>query len=661
MIELDQKDRTLTITTPLGKNKLVLTSMRGEERISDLFRFDLDLLSTDGNIDPKSILGKNVTFSVVSPEHGMRHFNGIVTVFGHSGQTDRTHTYHMVVRPTLWKLTLANNWRMHATEKTARDVVDDLLSELGVGDVEWDLSGTPRTREYVVQYGESHYDFIHRLMAEEGIYFYFRHEDGKHALVFCDKADGGFDCLDYETHMPGNKSAKLVDNIISWQREYEYTPGKAAQTDYDFTKPSTSLLATKNSLVSLEGNDALEVYTFPGGFTETGESDGRTGRSIEGREAGFDTVSGSSHCRSYSPGATFEITEHHVEAEKGKRWMVTSVRHEADLGGAYVTGGDDVGSQYHNWFTAQPAAVPFRPEQAKPKPRVMGPQTAVVTGPAGEEIYTDEHGRVKVQFPWDRLGSGDETSSFWVRVSTPWAGSNWGMVHIPRIGQEVVVSFLNGDPDYPLITGMVYNAENMPPYALPDNMTQSGVKSRSSKGGSADHFNEIRFEDKKDAEEIYVHAEKDFNAVIENNETRRVGFEDMDAGDQTLEVYNHQSVTVGEGSGSGNQTVTVQQHRSTTLNAGNDSLEVARGNRDVSIKMGNETYKLDLGKSEKEAMQSIELKVGSNSIKIDQTGITLSGIMVNVEGTGMCEVKAPMTTVKGDGMLTLRGGMTMIN
>lgn len=657
----DQQDRTLEIKTPLGENVLLLTSLRGEERISDLFRFDLDVLSEQGDIDPKSLLGKPITFSVLSPQHGMRHFNGIATVFSHSGQTDRTHTYHMVVRPSFWKLTLSNNWKVHGTTKTAKEVIEALLKEHGLTEFRWETTGTFRKRDYVVQYGETDFAFISRLLEEEGVYYYFKHEDGKHTLVFADKADGGYQCDDYETYMPGNKSAKLVDNIISWHREYEFTTGKAAQSDYDFEKPSTSLLSTENSLVSLEGNTSLEVYSFPGGYVEVNDGKTRTQRSIEGREANYDTVSGSSHCRSYSPGATFQITEHHLKDEQGKKWMVTSVRHEADLGGAYVTGGDEVGSQYHNWFTALPAATVFRPPQIHKKPRVMGPQTAIVVGKKGEEIYTDKYGRVKVQFPWDRDGKNDENSSFWVRVSTPWSGQNWGMVSIPRIGQEVVVSFLNGDPDYPLITGMVYNAETMPPYELPGNMTQSGIKSRSTKKGTSENFNEIRFEDKKDSEEVYIHAEKDLNAVIENNETRKVGFDKKDAGDQKIEIFNNQNLEVGVGSKSGSQTVTIQKDRTTELKTGNDSLTVSQGNRDVKIKMGNESYKLDLGKSTKEAMQSIELKVGSNSIKIDQSGITLSGLQINITGNAKCDISAPMATVAGSGMLTLQGGLVKIN
>ncbi len=299
-----------------------------------------------------------------------------------------------------------------------------------------------------------------------------------------------------------------------------------------------------------------------------------------------------------------------------------------------------------------------------------GLQSAIVVGPSGEEIYTDKYARVKVQFPWDRLGKNDEKSSFWVRVATSWAGTKWGMVSIPRIGQEVIVDFLEGDPDRPVITGMLYNKENMPPYDLPGDMTKSGVKTRSTKSGGDDNFNEVRFEDLKGEEEIYIHAEKDLNCVIENNESRKVGYEDMDKGDQEIDIYNDQNVKVGVGSSAGSQTVDIFKDRNVTLETGNDSLILKQGNMSVVMKMGNQETKLDmgnqttklaLGKCSTEAMQAIELKVGANSIKIDQTGVTIKGIMVKVEGSAMTQIKAPMTQVNGDAMLTVKGGITMIN
>jgi len=395
--------------------------------------------------------------------------------------------------------------------------------------------------------------------------------------------------------------------------------------------------------------------------------------------------------------------ERHFNAD-GK-YVLTSVSHSASLD-SYRAGSQDE-FRYTNQFTSQPLELPFRPARLTPKPVVQGTQTAVVVGPPGEEIWPDKYGRVKVQFRWDREGKNDAKSSCWVRVTTMWAGKQWGMVHIPRIGQEVVVAFEEGDPDQPLIVGSVYNFEQMPPYNLPDHKTQSGLKSRSSKQAGAANFNELRFEDKKDSEQIYVHAEKNFDGVIENNETRKVGFEKKDNGDQTIEVFNNQVLKVGcskasDGSQTidvykdrtetvetGNETVTIKKgnrtvkvdtgndthtiktgNRTVQLDKGNDTHQLKMGNRDVkidlgndalTIKMGNQTTKLKLGKSSTEAMQGIELKVGQSSIKIDQMGVTIKGMMVKIEGQIQTEVKGLMTTVQGSAMTTVKGAITMIN
>jgi type VI secretion system secreted protein VgrG len=334
-------------------------------------------------------------------------------------------------------------------------------------------------------------------------------------------------------------------------------------------------------------------------------------------------------------------------------YVLTAVTHTLKGGSDFQSGAPGP-FEYRVEFVCIPAALPFRPPRTTPRPRVAGTQTAVVVGPAGEEIFTDKYGRVKVQFQWDREGKKDADSSCWARVGSIWAGKQWGAIHIPRIGQEVIVDFLEGDPDQPIILGSVYNAEQMPPYKLPDNKTQSGLKSRSTLKGSPDNFNELRFEDKKGSEEVYFHAEKNFTRIVENNDTLKVGFEKKDQGDQTMEVFNNQKLTVGAGkaqAADGSQTVSIYKDRTATIEMGNDSL---------TIKMGNQTTKLNLGKSETEALQSIELKVGQSSVKVDQTGVTIKGLMIQVEGQVMTQVKGLMTQVTADAILTAKGALTMI-
>src|SRR6185437_4866091 len=348
------------------------------------------------------------------------------------------------------------------------------------------------------------------------------------------------------------------------------------------------------------------------------------------------------------------------------KYVLTRIHHHGSLEGEY-TQDSHGGSGYLNRFECVPSSLPFRPEYATERPTIHGTQTAVVVGAEGDEIATDKYGRVKVQFPWDRDGQKNLDSACWVRVATSWAGKQWGAIQIPRVGQEVVVAFEEGDPDRPIIVGSVYNAEQMPPYTLPDNKTRSTLKTRSTTGSSENNFNELRFEDKKDSEEIYFHAEKDFNRVVENNDTLKVGFDKKDKGDRTVEVYNNQSVTIGKaGTADGSETRTIYKNRTTTIQTGNEVVEIQQGDRTVTLKMGNDALnidqgnrtvtlkmgdqtthlqlgnqstKLDLGQSSTEALQGIELKVGESSVKLDQFGVTIKGMMISIEGQVQTTVK----------------------
>ena len=426
-------------------------------------------------------------------------------------------------------------------------------------------------------------------------------------------------------------------------------------------------------MVDLPDAPKYEIFDYPGLYAKKDAGDKAVAVRMEEEEAAYDTASGAGDLVGFTPGGKFTLDGHPAESEN-QDYVLTSVRHEA-VDGSIVGDGE---SHYGNTFTALPASAIFRPARETPRPVVRGPQTAVVVGPSGEEIYVDKHGRVKVHFFWDRLGKKDENDSCWIRVAQNWAGKNWGLVFHPRIGQEVVVDFLEGDPDRPLITGRVYNAVQTPPYELPANQTQSGLKTRSTKGGGADDFNELRFEDKKDSEDIVFHAQKDFHRVVENDDDLKVQH------DQMIEIKNNRTETVKEGDEKvtiekGDRTVTVktgddlhdvkQGNRTVTVETGNDAHNVKKGDRSVvidmgndalTLKVGNQTTKLNLGASSTEAMQSIELKVGQSSVKIDQTGVTIKGMMVSVEGQVQTTVKGMMTQIKADAMLQQSGGIIMI-
>jgi type VI secretion system secreted protein VgrG len=352
------------------------------------------------------------------------------------------------------------------------------------------------------------------------------------------------------------------DIIAGWQMEQELRPGKYALTDYNFETPSTSLAVNVASTINVGGNGKYEVYDYPGEYLKKAQGERLAKIRMEEEEAPHVVVSGSGSCRAFTPGYRFDLAGHY-SAEMDKCYVLTEVQHVASVGESYSGGRADARESYSNHFICIPHDVPFRPARVTPKPTVQGPQTAIVVGRSGEEIYTDKYGRVKVQFHWDREGKRNENSSCWVRVSHPWAGKGWGAVAIPRIGQEVIVDFLEGDPDQPVITGRLYNAEQMPPYALPANQTQSGIKSRSSKGGDGENFNEIRFEDKKGDEELYIHAEKDENTVVEH--------------DQGIAVGNDRAESI---------------KRDRRLEVGRDKLE--KVNRDKSIQVvGNHTEQIN--------------------------------------------------------------------
>ena len=520
---LSQEPRTLNITTPLGDNELLLTAFEGTEEISGLFEFELELISDNNNISPADIVGHNVTFSTKLTDQSPRFFNGFVRRFqAEDEDREGRRNYRAQVVPWLWFLTRTADCRIFQ-EKTVPEIIEEIFGDLGFTDFNINVSGNHPTREYCVQYRETDFNFVSRLMQEEGIFYFFKHEDGKHTMEIADKSTAFQNCPESEVDYPVDTGHVAIDDhITSWTHRYEYRTGKYAQTDYNFKTPSTKLMTNTGTLVSLKENSKYEIYDYPGLYTNSGDGQPLTDTRMEEQEVEYDVVDATSLCKTFTPGGKFKIGQHKSSSEEGKTHVITSITHKAAEPYGYETA-YDVDEDYSNSFTCIPDSVNYRPARVNEKPTVRGVQTAVVVGPGGEEIYTDEYGRVKVQFFWDRVGKNDENSSCWIRVSQNWAGQNWGIIFNPRIGQEVIVDFIEGDPDRPIITGRVYNAEQMPPYELPGEQTKSTIKTRSSKGGGPDNFNEIRFEDKMGSEEIYVHAEKDQNIVVENDRSETIG------------------------------------------------------------------------------------------------------------------------------------------
>ncbi|MGE0119194.1 MAG: type VI secretion system tip protein TssI/VgrG [Dongiaceae bacterium] len=638
-VVLKQTNRSIVVDSPLGADALIGTYFDGEESLSQLFCYRLELLSNKV-IQPRDILGKGITVELQNlegtKEKKRRLFHGIVVRFSPGPMWRNGYrTFHAELMPWTWFLTRTTDCRIFENQK-APDIIKTIFQDLGFSDFEMRITEQHPTREYCVQFRETDFSFVSRLMEEEGIFYFFKHEKGKHTMVLADNKSAYLDCDDKEVAYTSHPTVK--SHIARWHPAYSYKTGKWAQRDYNFKTPKDKLETTKNTLLDTQKAQNFEFYDFPGIYTKKGDGEELTKLRMEEEEAGYHRVEGESDCRSFLPGYKFKLTQHDCKDEENKTYVLTSVHHTANDHSHFTDEG--TGQEYRNSFTCIPESVVYRPPRTTQKPLVYGLQTAVVTGPAGEDIHTDDdgYGRVRVHFHWEREGK----DSMWARVAQSWAGKKWGTQFLPRVGMEVVVDFLEGDPDRPLIVGCVYNADNMPPYPLPGNKTQSGWKTRSTTGGGESDFNELRFEDKKGSEEVYFHAQKDFKRKVEH--------------DDTLEVDN-------------DQTRTITNNRTTTIDRGDDKFTMKMGSQTNTFdmggqtnkfKMGNRDTKLDLGKDAVEAMQSIEFKVGQSSVKIDQMGVTIKGMMIKIEGTMMTDVQGMMTTVKGNAMLTLSGGVLMI-
>jgi type VI secretion system secreted protein VgrG len=544
MPSFTQEHQAIAIDTPLGKDVLLLQSISGSESISRLFRFTLTMLSEQPAISFGDIVGQRVTLSIRQRSGEPRYINGFISRFAQTGADKRFIYYQAEVVPWLWFLTRNSDSRIFQN-KSPIDIIKAVFDERGFSAFSDRTQTTLPTREYCVQYRESDFNFVSRLMEQYGIFYYFEHDQHSHTLVMADS-------LSVHRPCPGQSRVSWIESpgtfeedvITGWRIEQELRPGKYALQDYNFETPSTSLMTNIDSTVTIDNNNNYEVYDYPGGYPNTSEGNELVKLRIQAEEAISTIATGSGSCRSFIAGYLFDLADHY-RRDLNKSYILVEVQHDATVGDSYVSGDASVAS-YTNHFTAIPANTTFRPQRMTSQSLVQGPQTAVVVGPQGSEIYVDNYSRVKVQFFWDRQGRNDDQSSCWIRVSQPWAGKQWGFIAIPRIGQEVIVDFLEGNPDRPIITGRVYNSEQMPPYALPDNQTQTGIKSRSSQGGGPANFNELRFEDKKAQEEFYAHAERNLTTEVENDESRTVGHDRTTTirHDETLNVQNNRIATV---------------------------------------------------------------------------------------------------------------------
>ncbi len=629
-----QDERLIAVHTPLGEGVFGLTSFSGREELSRLFDYRLNMTALKGDIDPKALVGKPVSFSLRLGDGGHRWFHGHVRRLTRDADAQ---VYSAAVVPWLWFLTRTSDCRVFQNQSVV-EIIKQVFQDFGFHDCTTsDVRGEHPPRTYCVQYRETAFDFVSRLMEEEGIFYYFHHEKNKHTLVL---ADQGGAYQDVEEKLIEFASAELPrDQVSKWERQLDYRSGAWAHVDYNFETPDISLAANRSTVVDL-ADSKFEAFDYPGAYQDKAAGDVLAQMRIEELEADHDSVLAESSYRTLNPGQVFDLVDSGSSSDAGGSYAIVWVEHGASSE-TYGTAGGGGGETYGNSFGCIPKSTPFRPQRMTPKPTIRGPQTAVVVGPNGEEVYTDEFGRIKVQFHWDRKGEKDENSSCWIRVGQVLAGQNWGGLFIPRVGQEVIVEFLDGDPDRPLVTGAVYNANNKPPWKLPGEKAKSGFESRSCKKGAKANASSLIFDDTKDSELVALHAEKDALHEVENDDQIVVG------NDQTIKVEANRATEIE----TGDDSLTISKgSRTTKISAGKDTIEAAQG---VEIKVGQSSLTL--------TPDAIEMTIGSSSIKLGPTNLDIASTFTAVAGELTAEVKGLVATVEADTALTLQGTIVNIN
>ncbi len=691
-----------------GATDLICLGARVRERLSTISEMRMEFFATNTTFDPKSILGKRITLTTAQDFK----FSGIVVSIEDVGLKRGGDVFAAELRPWLWMTTIGEENRVFQG-KTAPEVIKAVFSDLGFTDVTDKTTATYATRDYCVQFDETNFDFVSRLMEEEGIYYYFDHSGSVEKLVMADSLTAHDDAGDVSFTVANISNTMRSDynTIYEWSEAGQVVSGKVTLWDYDFTKPASNLRATSAVPSGNHSYKNMERYQSGGHYQTADKGESFFARNLaDGHAAGAARSTGLCNNPAVVAGAKFTL-KHPERAEVEGSYLVVACTHYIRFDDGTI--GTELNrlnrqsekiefppqmAQFETEFEAMPSGTTFRPLKVVEWPEVPSLLTAIVTGPGGDEIHTDEYGRIKVMFPWDRLGKLDDTSSCWVRTVMPWTGKDWGFLAVPRIGMEVIIQFERGNIDRPICTGMVYNGTNKPPYALPGDMNKLGLRTNSTKGGGG--FHELTFDDTKGSESVFFQSEKDYKQLIKNNAEITIGMEKKDAGNLTETVYQNKTEVVKMGDlkltvETGSRVTTIKTDETTTIDGksthtvtgdtaieiktgnltekvatGDKSTEVSKGNMETKVSMGNQSTAVDLGniavkaalgKIEIEAMQSIELKVGQSSIKIDQMGVTIKGMMISVDGQIQTEVKGLMTSVKGSAMLTLNGGITMIN
>lgn len=722
---LTQQDRFARLVTPLGDDVLVLVKLDATEAISENFEWRISCLLNEGEdpVDAQELIGQPAYVELDTDSGTTRYFPGLCTDVRFRGWRGDYMYYDLTLRPWTWLLTRETRSRIFH-DLTVKEVMEEVFKDNELTAVEFRLQKSYDPIPYCVQYDETSFDFISRLMEKYGLFFFFEYSEGQHVMIVVDAETALPDIAEYgalrfQTH---SSIGIREDRLFGWQTDTRLRTGIYETDDYNYERPSSRLDVARDAKDKpSHSRNTLRKYRYPAGHGDAGGGQLLADVLIDAERADAERKFAYGHAPLIHAGGVFALSEHPIDDENARHFAIRArhsafVQHFRTAPGGFDTGHDAEAEpdsdQYHGEYEVADSEKAYRRLPITPMPRIYGAQTATViksaNAPDDEEIDVDDQGRVLVRFHWKDTAKGAQASCR-VRVAQIWAGPQWGGVWIPRVGMEAVVEFLDGDPDRPLITGTVYNGRNKPPIAFPDDKTQSTIRSESSKGGGG--FNELRFEDKKDDEEIYIHAERDRRMEIEhdddvtigNDQTVKIGgsrsFE-LTGGDErvvlkgaagTSDKYGssitkggHRSTTLEMGDETlavrqGKRTTTIKMDDKRTVQTGNDLTIVETGNQSTDIKMGNQTIdlgmgnqtttlnvgnqttKISAGKGTVQATQGYEIKVGGSSIKITPMSIELKAMMIKIDATMMLTAKGLMSTVSGSAMLTVKGGMVMIN
>jgi type VI secretion system secreted protein VgrG len=717
-------ERTIEIIPPAEAGALMFERMTGGEKLGRLFEFDIDVLSKNDRLPMVQILGKSVSVGLARALPGQRWWNGIVARIERAGKDGEFYRYRMKVVPLMWVMTRASNCKIYQ-HTTVPDLILSIFSSYGItAHTRWAYDKYPKW-DYLVQYNETDFNFVNRVMEQEGLYYYFTHEKGTHNLVIADgltipEAVTGYEGIHLEISETLGLNPNHDECIDSWGNTLQIEPGTFSSKEFDYNEPGRVIFSEKKAPNphghSPHTHAETEHFEYPGFYIKKSDIDDYTERRLEADQLDFQQVQGTGNSPGITPGFRFALLGDPAPPEgDNPGYLVTEARYSLSSN-QHASGGGDNGPAFSCSFSGIDSKRHYRSPLVTPKPTVGGPQTAIVVGPAGKEIWTDDLGRVRVKFHWDRSPGKNENSSLPVRVAHVWAGGGWGGVHIPRIGQEVVVDFLEGDPDRPIVTGCVYNGSNKPPFIE----TKSGIRSHTTPGGGPSNFNELMFEDDKGHEQVHLQAEKDLEILVKNDEHREVKHDrKKEVGndettkitgnraetvikDETITINGKRVETVGTDQTPTSEIVTINGTRthkitkdeSTEVN-GDQTIDVTTGNRKLHVKQVDTTsvdadQTITVGgartltvkkddtnnitggqtvnvtgdqivyvkkKISIKADEEIKLETGSASILMKKDGtITIKGKDITIEGTGKMQIKGAPITIDGKGGTKINPG-----